>query len=801
MQSAMSVWHNQHSRSLGAVFLLLLFLRIDIQAQEDYEAPEPYPPLHHVCHDCHPKIPESPDPLIAATWNFQTDEGSKRLQYYRVDRPIQYQVSPPDAIQGLDAWMKNQQESPPPIVVSQPSSLLLDWGVERAAWFELTSPNDNLHVTTTASLSEFNMPYPDKTRPLTKYGNHTYRLETNDQLYEGIRFTWLFFTQPVILSNVNLVAKVKPINYTGYFWSSSSLLTRAWYTGAYGVRLNMEQDQLNSILIERGDRVAIQGDGHPTIAAALVAFSSSYNLIQQVLNQTNSGDHHVVDQEIMAYPLYWCLSVMDYFMETGDLATFNHLARDIMKIVDARIQDFLSHDLDITWFGPDDRLGGGWCFHSKGDQCPKEAHLAFASLVARVCKDFARMLSLANLPVASQKYQQTYKDLGARLRAIPEWPHGLGVHAAANAINTGMANAYELDVWNTNVLNDAVTICSYTQFNQYWILQALGNARRMEHAIASIKLCWGTPLKLGKGCFWEVSSPEWLRFMRPGDVCPGLHSYCHPWASGVTAWLSHALGGIQPLLPGYQQVLAAPYVSPTHPDVHASISSPVGTIYVNATLTLQERTAQETVYTLRAKFKSPVPGYFGLWGRLIMPNGELGGHLKRVGINCKAVDFLKTIKEANRLGGNTKDLRFVPLTNGGTFQISATYHHYHNTSNNFNQTKQLLQQRQVTEEDEQDDVSPFPRRQYPASVVGIDEESHGNGLKSHGRDGYILLGCNEFGNDTVKLPTYIQNVSVLQHGYPGWFLPEREFIGISDDDETYLPVEDGTSQRKLGTYS
>jgi len=30
----------------------------------------------------------------------------------------------------------------------------------------------------------------------------------------------------------------------------------------------------NSILIDRGDRVSIQGDGHPTMAAALSAFGS-----------------------------------------------------------------------------------------------------------------------------------------------------------------------------------------------------------------------------------------------------------------------------------------------------------------------------------------------------------------------------------------------------------------------------------------------------------------------------------------------------------------------------------------------
>ena len=42
------------------------------------------------------------------------------------------------------------------------------------------------------------------------------------------------------------------------------------YSGAYGSRLNMMPYGFNSILIDRGDRVSIQGDGHPTMAAVRV---------------------------------------------------------------------------------------------------------------------------------------------------------------------------------------------------------------------------------------------------------------------------------------------------------------------------------------------------------------------------------------------------------------------------------------------------------------------------------------------------------------------------------------------------
>ena len=78
---------------------------------------------------------------------------------------------------------------------------------------------------------------------------------------------------PFHITSLKLVAQSKPANYSGAFASSDPELSTSWYTGAYGSRLNMMPYGFNSILMDRGDRVSIQGDGHPTMAAALVAFA------------------------------------------------------------------------------------------------------------------------------------------------------------------------------------------------------------------------------------------------------------------------------------------------------------------------------------------------------------------------------------------------------------------------------------------------------------------------------------------------------------------------------------------------
>ena len=63
------------------------------------------------------------------------------------------------------------------------------------------------------------------------------------------------------------------------------------------------------------------------------------------------------------------------------------------------------------------------------------------------------------------------------------WPDALGVHSAANAINAGAPRtADETAHLVARYLNDSASVCSWSPFNSYWILQALGNAGELERA-------------------------------------------------------------------------------------------------------------------------------------------------------------------------------------------------------------------------------------------------------------------------------------------------------------------------------
>jgi alpha-L-rhamnosidase len=364
------------------LLLLLLLLQAAasyvVTAAVGWSAPEPFLPLHDVNMTALPPQPNADDPLVRCAWSAHTNDSA--LQIYRTRHPVQVTASPESAFDGTSSLLSGS--GPVSVAVRAAGKLRLDFGVERAGWFEFESPDLGGAVASiSASVSEFNHPWPGKTKPVKAYGS-TYRLETNTELYEGVRFAWIFYAPSPDtavtawhITNVSVVAKVKPVQYTGSFASKDDLLTKVWYSGAYGVRLNMEANGFNSVLMDRGDRVSIQGDGHPTMAAGLAAFSP-YKLVLKMLKQTDSGSvngHKVVDQNIMPYPLYWTMSVNDYYWASGDKEGFLSLVPDMRSIVDARVADFLQHPR-MEWMGWDDRVGNGFC----GMDCGPDGQLAFA---------------------------------------------------------------------------------------------------------------------------------------------------------------------------------------------------------------------------------------------------------------------------------------------------------------------------------------------------------------------------------------------------------------------------------------
>jgi alpha-L-rhamnosidase len=235
-------------------FLIIpLFFSCSNPLTEKSPAPQPYSYIG--AKSTGKPVPESPDPL--AGWRWDNPQAADLLEVYTL-KPVSVTTDQPDAFDRLNSLTGNS----PGVRVKGTGSIMLDFGQVNAAWLEFDS--DDLNGTVEMSISEYNEPSilnegaqnRIKTMQPIRYGN-TYRLELNDQLYEGVRYGWIHirtFEDRWHIKNVRLVCQTKPVNYLGSFRCSDSLLTRIWYTGAYGVRLNLLNDHFGAILMERSDR-------------------------------------------------------------------------------------------------------------------------------------------------------------------------------------------------------------------------------------------------------------------------------------------------------------------------------------------------------------------------------------------------------------------------------------------------------------------------------------------------------------------------------------------------------------------
>jgi hypothetical protein len=124
-------------------------------------------------------------------------------------------------------------------------------------------------------------------------------LETNAQLYEGVRFGFIFMSaapaQPFTITAFRAVAQAKPVNYTGSLASGDALLDRIYYVAAYTVRTNLERDYMGAILEDRGDRISWAGDAHVAQATSMAVFGNYWD-IKQNLAVTGKSQNGIARQ-------------------------------------------------------------------------------------------------------------------------------------------------------------------------------------------------------------------------------------------------------------------------------------------------------------------------------------------------------------------------------------------------------------------------------------------------------------------------------------------------------------------------
>ncbi len=704
-------------------------------------SPAPQPYIYIAANNTGTEISLSPDPLVG--WEWDTTDAEDELQVYTL-KPVNVWTERPGSFRDLNSAIQVNTR----IAVTGTGDITFDFGQVNAGWLEFDSEDLDGHVE--MSISEYTEPAilntgaqnRIKTKAPVKYGN-TYRLELNDELYEGVRYGWIHvrtFKKEWHIDHVRLVCQVKPVNYKGSFYCSNPVLTKIWYTGAYGVKLNLLKDYFGAILMERSDRYSWTGDAHPSQAAALVAFAN-YDFIRK--NVEHTAD---MNNGILSYSLYWVLSLADYFFYTGDTITLMKYIDNASRKLDLAYQHFGS-DPPLGFFGWDERIGAG--FEDPG--C-RESQNAYKMLSIRSWVVFAKALENMGKHDLAEKYMNYASAKMAELRKDPAWYENFGVHAAADAINTKLLSSAEQDSMFRNDFKDRLNRLSYSPFNQYFIIQALAGMDKYDEAVETILDCWGGQIDYGATTFFEVYRPSWNQVLTRNEAPPnnqcGYTSMAHPWGGGVVKWLSEEVLGIKPVYPGFKTVMIKPHLGRSLTNVKGSMPTPYGTIQVEFDVS-------------KGYARVGIPG--GVRATIAIPKTEK--EITSIRLNGTKVHYNKQDAGLKNTVSEDDDYIYFNNRSGGKYAFEIEY----------------------------DGLTPAYQPGewiYPAVFVGEDRVTSGNWNEKYGSGGFVLFNTQKKDGRTVNfssLPVYISGVTTRLDADTTWAVDTIDERAVSAASGSHLP--------------
>ena len=529
----------------------------------------------------------SPDPLYGMRWPFPTAESGLEVM---VRRPVRAWTDTPEVFEGYQRLSQNRlenDEAPCCMRVQGEGMLCLDFGTECAGWLEADSPSSEGGFL--LGISEYNQPAfvnsgpksPAKTAKPVRYpqpdGSCTYRLELNEELYEGVRFGFLFAEktkEPFQITDIRLICQVKPVNYEGAFSCDSEVMNRIWYTAAYSVRVNLRQDYFSALLMDRGDRFSWTGDAYPAQAAALAAFANDDFILK---NLYYTSEH---SNGIEGYEMYWLFSLKDYYRYSGDLEGIRGLKERAWSRFTHALEIF-DTDFPITFAGWDERLGAG--FENPDMEINR---FAYRCMALRAMESLAPVF--AELGEEQRKKQLLEWAEGKRPELTAEFAEicrsegGPGIHAAAEAVLAGICSEGERKQLGERYFTDPVNRLSLSPFNQYFLLQAMALMGRYEEALDTVEDLWGGQLEHGATTFYETFRPRWNRFLGRNDPVPnhqaGYTSLAHSWSAGVLPWMQEELLGIRPVLAGFRSFAVLPHPGSRIRSLSGKTPTPYGKI-------------------------------------------------------------------------------------------------------------------------------------------------------------------------------------------------------------------------------
>ena len=808
-----------------------------------------------------PINPASPDPLIRYRWS-STFNDTKHFQVFT--RPPTRVTSATPAASFIDVASLLGPAASRNVTVGGNGDLAVDFGAECAGWIEFESPDLHLRLADAApptllmSLSEYDAPGFYNTGPKTSAAvhvrEHTYSLRLNS--YEGVQYGFLHvrnFTSKATfhVTAFRQICQILPVNYQGGFSTnnglSPSLLDRVWWSGAYTVKVNVEAQFFNSVLVDRGDRISWTGDAHLTQKLALYVFGLD-DLVRQNIERTSGPGGY---NGIPTYALYWVLSVVDYFWCTGDSSVLIVHHDELKRKLRAALA-FWDAPFPLVFVGSDDRLGADF----EGGGAPGEMSRMYRLLSLQATRAWVSRGVMACAACGSAMKEeaaallQQADALAKRFRGGGGgvWTSGLYLHSAAAAVAANLTTAEEERTLHDRFFRNPARWCSFSPFNSYFLLDAVGRMRvdamttgpsssssssssSYCTALSMVRSCFGGMVGLGATTLWETYSTEWNQLFRPGEPTPngqtGYMSRAHPWASGATPWLTRHVLGLRPTSPGWSTfdvvpmfgrgyVMGRPLVGcgglgrrPIRGDqeendeddtmlpltaVSGFVPTPLGNL--SASFTLSSSSGSSGLFTVvTAEVVVPLSAKTTIVGRLGMPKlGGLVPQLLRVNGVVAPNATLSSDKHyvyvtlrGESGAKQTREKRFVVELTLVAEDVVVVEKEENNNGNNVNNTATLS-------------LAPLPWV-YSAHFVGADLLTLGNWLGKYGHVGYCLFHFDDVGTNLTHMsnvsdsnvsPGLVQpaaEVTLFYEANPVHWAPTVTAKGAEDDDDERALVD------------
>ena len=469
-----------------------------------------------------------------------------------------------------------------------------------------------------------------------------------------------------------------------------------------------------------------------------------------------------------------------------------------------------------------------------------ECQAVYRFLAMQCWRDWASVLTGLGRASEAAHFMSYYTAALASTRADPNWMEHLGMFAAADAITAAVPTPAETRALISTHFNDSVAICGLSNFNTYFVLNALATAGELDRGLATIHRCWDVGILLGGSTVWETSRPDWASYLPPHAGIPGFEdgftSMAHPWASGATAWASAHLLGIRPSEPGYRAVVIAPHIGGNMTGVSGSAPLPPGdggvpvAISINVAAAVAETaagssgsTSTSAVITVHIPVGSVCAGGQLDISELLAERLGLGhAHtsLTVETVHNAAAQWCTTTASTVSLtslpfsktqlpfdftrGGAPVDPRTgtrvgvasLQLRPGCTIVRMHAAHPHSTAATGAAPAGGPFPRMAPSFSAALTAPNPFPPPSYPASLVAHDNSTRGTWIGHYGSAGYVLFAYDGAGQHLASLPSWVQSVDQTWGAASAGPWPTN-----GSDARALQDPRNQSAPRKIGQYS